>query len=186
MGTIRVSNGLDPDQDRRFVGPDLDPNCLQRLSATLARKELILKRSTWYHPRSIDDFFSIILIVILFKITRMFLRKITVTAGYLKAEFFIFFSRVFLVFACAWYGMDIRLQPFLKKCNPKFGRVKRNKCAFLRLQVVIDCQQLQNPSKIADLRCDYIYWTIYNRSLLIAILGRGKWNNCDFFSILWL
>ena len=30
---IRVSNGLDPDQDRHFVGPDLGPNCLQRLSA---------------------------------------------------------------------------------------------------------------------------------------------------------
>ena len=31
--TIRVSNGLDPDQDRHFVGPDLGPNCLQRFSA---------------------------------------------------------------------------------------------------------------------------------------------------------
>ena len=31
--TIRVSNGLDPDQDRQNVGPDLGPNCLQRLSA---------------------------------------------------------------------------------------------------------------------------------------------------------
>ena len=29
--TIRVSNGLDPDQDRHFVGPDLGPNYLQRL-----------------------------------------------------------------------------------------------------------------------------------------------------------
>ena len=28
-----MSNGLDPDQDRHFVDPDLDPNCLQRLSA---------------------------------------------------------------------------------------------------------------------------------------------------------
>ena len=25
---IRVSNGLDPDQDRRCVGPDLGPHCL--------------------------------------------------------------------------------------------------------------------------------------------------------------
>ena len=24
---------VDPDQDRSFVGPDLGPNCLQRLSA---------------------------------------------------------------------------------------------------------------------------------------------------------
>ena len=31
--TIRVSNSLDPDQDQRCVGRDLDPNCLQRLSA---------------------------------------------------------------------------------------------------------------------------------------------------------
>ena len=28
-----MSNGLDPDQARRFVGPDLGPNCFQRLSA---------------------------------------------------------------------------------------------------------------------------------------------------------
>ena len=31
--TIRVSNSLDPDQARYFVGPDLDPNCFQMLSA---------------------------------------------------------------------------------------------------------------------------------------------------------
>ena len=31
--TVKVSNGLDPDQDQHFVGPDLGPNCLQRLSA---------------------------------------------------------------------------------------------------------------------------------------------------------
>ena len=31
--TMRVSNSLDPDQARHFVGPDLCPNCLQRLSA---------------------------------------------------------------------------------------------------------------------------------------------------------
>ena len=28
-----MSNGLDPDQDRHSIGPDLGPNCLQRLSA---------------------------------------------------------------------------------------------------------------------------------------------------------
>ena len=41
---IRVSDSLDPDQARQNVGPDLDPNCLQRLSADkkvlLAGKEL--------------------------------------------------------------------------------------------------------------------------------------------------
>ena len=31
--SIRVSNSLDPDQTCHFVGPDLAPNCLQRLSA---------------------------------------------------------------------------------------------------------------------------------------------------------
>ena len=31
--TIRVSNGLNQDQDRQNVDPDLGPNCLQRLSA---------------------------------------------------------------------------------------------------------------------------------------------------------
>ena len=30
--TIRVLNSLDQDQDRHFVGPDLGPNSLQRLS----------------------------------------------------------------------------------------------------------------------------------------------------------
>ena len=33
MNTIRVSNSLDPDQARRFVGPDLVSNYLQILSA---------------------------------------------------------------------------------------------------------------------------------------------------------
>ena len=31
--TISLSNNLDPDQDRQNVGPDLGPNCLQRLLA---------------------------------------------------------------------------------------------------------------------------------------------------------
>ena len=30
---IKVPSSLDPDQDRRVVGPDLYPNCLQRLAA---------------------------------------------------------------------------------------------------------------------------------------------------------
>ena len=37
--TISVSNGLDPDQDRHCVGPDLGPNYLQR--SRLATKELM-------------------------------------------------------------------------------------------------------------------------------------------------
>ena len=39
-----MSYSLDPDQDRHSVGPDLGPNCLQRLSADnkslLARKKI--------------------------------------------------------------------------------------------------------------------------------------------------
>ena len=31
--TIRVSNSLDPEEARHFVGPDLDQNCFPRLSA---------------------------------------------------------------------------------------------------------------------------------------------------------
>ena len=42
--TLGVSNILDPDQARRFVEPELGPNCLQRFSADdrslLAGKEL--------------------------------------------------------------------------------------------------------------------------------------------------
>ena len=34
---IRVSNSLDPDQDRHSVGPDLGPNCLKKLSVPPAR-----------------------------------------------------------------------------------------------------------------------------------------------------
>ena len=33
FNTIWVSNSLDPDQARHYVGSDLGPNCLQRLSA---------------------------------------------------------------------------------------------------------------------------------------------------------
>ena len=45
MNTIRVSNSLDPDQDRHCVGPDVCPSCLQSYQQTtkvpLARKELM-------------------------------------------------------------------------------------------------------------------------------------------------
>ena len=42
--TIRVSKSWDPDQARHFVGPDLDPNCLQDYQqTTLACKEEIIK-----------------------------------------------------------------------------------------------------------------------------------------------
>ena len=43
---IRVSNGLDPDKARHFVGPYLGPNCLQRLSADDNSCHLWGKRDT--------------------------------------------------------------------------------------------------------------------------------------------
>ena len=39
--TIIVSNSLDPDQAQHYVGPDLDPSCLQ----VIAGKELISQKN---------------------------------------------------------------------------------------------------------------------------------------------
>ena len=41
MYIIRVSNSLDTDQVRRFVGPDLCPNCLQRFSADGISRQIV-------------------------------------------------------------------------------------------------------------------------------------------------
>ena len=43
INIIRVSNGLDPDQDRHSVGPDLGPNCLQRLKSDDKSRHLLGK-----------------------------------------------------------------------------------------------------------------------------------------------
>ena len=53
FNTIQVSNSLDPDQARNFVGPGLGPNCLQRVLADLAGKELNTKQlvdTFWLKP----------------------------------------------------------------------------------------------------------------------------------------
>ena len=39
--TIRVSNSFDPDQDQQNVGPDLGPNCLQKLAADDTSKQRV-------------------------------------------------------------------------------------------------------------------------------------------------
>ena len=44
FNTIRMSNSLDQDQARKYVGPDLGPNCLQMLSA-VNRQQKSLKRT---------------------------------------------------------------------------------------------------------------------------------------------
>ena len=36
--TTSVSNSLDPDQNRHFVGSDLDPNCLQMFADSLRQQ----------------------------------------------------------------------------------------------------------------------------------------------------
>ena len=53
FNTIGVSNSLDPDQARHFVGPEMGPNCLQRLSADIAGKEVNTKQlvdTFWLKP----------------------------------------------------------------------------------------------------------------------------------------
>ena len=41
-----MSNSLDPDQARHFVGPDLGPNCLQRLSADCETTKVAASKKT--------------------------------------------------------------------------------------------------------------------------------------------
>ena len=53
FNTIWVSNSLDPDQARHFVGPDPGQNCLQKLSADIVGKELNTKQlvdTFWLKP----------------------------------------------------------------------------------------------------------------------------------------
>ena len=38
---MRVSNSLDPDQDRHSVSPDLGPSCLQKLSADSTNRQKV-------------------------------------------------------------------------------------------------------------------------------------------------
>ena len=48
-----MSDSLDPDQDRCSVGPDLGPNCLQKLSGdnTSRRRVKTIRIETVYHSR---------------------------------------------------------------------------------------------------------------------------------------
>ena len=47
---IRVSNSLDKDQARHFVGPDLGSNCLQLLSADDKSRERVRDHSPVIKP----------------------------------------------------------------------------------------------------------------------------------------
>ena len=57
-----MSNRLDPDQTRHFVGSDLDSNCLQRLSADKTCREIFkrpitlgLRGAQWLSGRVLDS-----------------------------------------------------------------------------------------------------------------------------------
>ena len=54
--TIRTSNSWDPDQTRRFVGPDLGPYCLSRLLADDTGRQRV-------NTIRIDDLFYVISIL---------------------------------------------------------------------------------------------------------------------------
>ena len=47
MNMIRVSNSLDQDQDRCFIGLDLGQNCLLRLSADAAAGKELKRVNPW-------------------------------------------------------------------------------------------------------------------------------------------
>ena len=53
--TIRMSNSLNPDKAKEFVRPDLESNCLQKLSAdnTTIYKELTEKLNSMYSCSSL-------------------------------------------------------------------------------------------------------------------------------------
>ena len=43
-GIPSVSYSLDPDQARHFVGPDLDPNCLQQMTKVTTSSQRVNKK----------------------------------------------------------------------------------------------------------------------------------------------
>ena len=57
--TIRVSNGLDPDQDRRSVGPDMGPNCFAKVYAHASSDDChICGQCMLRHMRSLTRTFT--------------------------------------------------------------------------------------------------------------------------------
>ena len=48
---MKMSNSLDPDQAQRFVGPDLGPNCLQRLSTDDTSRQRVKQEEFVYHKK---------------------------------------------------------------------------------------------------------------------------------------
>ena len=64
-----MSNGLDPDQDRRCVGPDPGSNCLQgyQLTTKIAASRQILNSVFYYQHFMVSFFKEIIYFVHLFR-----------------------------------------------------------------------------------------------------------------------
>ena len=57
--TFRVSNGLDPNQDRQSVGPNLGPNCLQKLLAADKNPLWQAKSELWPLPNNLFQLIAI-------------------------------------------------------------------------------------------------------------------------------
>ena len=51
MNTITVSNSLDPDQARHFVGPDLDSNCFVGPDLDSNCFDKVISRQQWQTKR---------------------------------------------------------------------------------------------------------------------------------------
>ena len=63
MNSIRMSNILDPEQARRFVGPDLGPNCLPRLSADDTGRQRVKEQHTKAHREEQSNIIEVLFTV---------------------------------------------------------------------------------------------------------------------------
>ena len=56
-----MSNGLDPGQNRGFIGPDLGPNCLIRLSGDERKFAASKEEFTDFEPSKLSDTLMVVL-----------------------------------------------------------------------------------------------------------------------------
>ena len=74
QNTIRGSNSLDPDQARRYVGPDLGPKCLHRLSADDTSHFELIKPMLTSRRTTVDLYYFIFWHSLIFLFTNVKLR----------------------------------------------------------------------------------------------------------------
>ena len=79
-----MSNSLDPDQARRFVGPDLGPNCLPRLSADVTGKQRVMGKSI-IHCVGLN--ISFVLFLFLFRLNSPVNKKIMLRLSVTRRQF---------------------------------------------------------------------------------------------------